>query len=92
MASSVNSKTVNTHLDEGAVAVDKIFSNGRVFGIQVNAVAGNLSPPTCVVVPVELAEVMPVIMGVVVLVVGILHLLQTVVILLSRRQIGVVGR
>ena len=92
MASGVNSKTVNTHLDEGAVAVDQIFGNGRVFGIQVNAVARNLSPPPCVVVPVELAEVVPVIVRVVVLVVGVLHLFQTVVILLARRQIGVVGR
>ena len=83
MAARVDAETIHAHLDECAVAVDEVLGNGGIFGVQVNAVAGNLGPPPCVVVPVELPEVVPVVVVIVVLVVGILHLLQAVVILLT---------
>ena len=92
MAARIDAETVNAHLDERAIAVDEVFCHSGILGIQINAVTGNLRPPARVVVPIELAEVVPTVVIVVVLVVGILHLLQARVILLARRQTVVVGR
>ena len=57
MAAGIDAKTVNTHLDELAIALTQIAVRGGVLGIQVHTVAGYLGIPPCVVVPVEVAEV-----------------------------------
>ena len=92
MATGVDTESVNTHLDERAVAIDQVIGNSGVFSVQVHAVTSDLCPPSCVVVPVELTEVVPVVVVVVVLVVGVFHLLQPRVILLARGQARVIGR
>ena len=83
VAAGVDTESVNTHLDEVCVAVDKIVGSPRVLGVQVHAVAGNLCPPAGVVVPVELSEVVPEVVDVVVFIVGVLHLAKTSAVLFT---------
>ena len=90
VATGVDAETVNTHLDERAVAVDEILIGLGVLGVQVHAVASNLCPPAVRLVPVEVAVVVPQVVRVVVHAVGVLHLGQAVGILLFTRQIQVV--
>ena len=54
MARCVDTETVNTHLDELAIALYEILCHGVVLGVKVYAVACNLSPPTVRLVPVPL--------------------------------------
>ena len=88
--SCIDTETINTHPDECAVAVNQVLGNSGILGIQIHTVSSNLSPPPRVVVPVELPEVVPIVVCVVVLVVGVFHLFQAVVILLARGQASVV--
>jgi len=83
VAAGVDTESVNTHLDEVCVAVDKIVGSLWVLGVQVHAVAGNLCPPAGVVVPVELSEVVPEVVDVVVFIVGVLHLAKTSAVLFT---------
>ena len=83
MSAGVDAETVDTQVDESLVALDNVVAHGGVLGVQVYAVAGNLCPPAGVVVPVELSEVMPKVVDVVVFVVGILHLAQTSAVLFT---------
>ena len=52
-ARGVDAETVDAHFDELAVTFYKIVYNGLVFGVKVNAVACNLSPPAAGFVPVH---------------------------------------
>ena len=92
MSAGVDAESVNAHLDERAVAVDQILGHSRVLGVQVNTVTCDLCPPARVVIPVKLPEVVPIVVSVVILIIGVLHHLQSHVILLARGQAAVVGR
>ncbi len=77
MARGVDAETVDAHFDELAVTFYKIVYNGLVFGVKVNAVACNLSPPAAGFVPVPcISHVVPVVLVVVVLAVGVLHVFE----------------
>ena len=83
MAGGVDAEAVDSHLDELAVALHNVVGDGRVLGVQVHAVAGNLSPPAVGQVPVPVCRhVVPVVLAVVVLSVGVLQVLEARVILL----------
>ena len=86
----VDAESVDTHLDKRAVAVDEILVGFGILGVQVHAVAGNLCPPAVGFVPVEVAVVVPQVVCVVVHAVGVLHLGEAVLVLLSRGQVHVV--
>ena len=73
VSAGVDTESVHTHFNKCAVAIDEVFGSGRVFGVEVHAVAGDLCIPAGVVVPVETAIVVPIVVGVVVFVIGILH-------------------
>ena len=91
MSGSVDTEAVDAELDKIAVAFHEIVVNSGVLGIQVHAVTGNLCPPAVRLVPVELSIVVPVVLGVVVLIVGVLHHRQATLILACGLETVVVG-
>ena len=90
VAAGVDAEAVHTHLDERAVAVNEVFDRLGILGVEVHAVAGNLRPPAVGLVPVEVAVVVPQVVGVVVHAVGILHFSKAVGILFAAGQTQVV--
>jgi len=74
VAAGVDAETIDAHLDESAVLFAQILIGSGIFGVQIDAIAGNLGPPAGVVVPVELAEMVPQIVGIVIDAVGVFHL------------------
>ena len=97
MSAGVDTKTVHTHVDKRGVALYQVLIDGRILRIEVHAVAGDLEEPAVGLVPVAMREMMPVVMGVVVLflpvlVLGILHLRQSRRILFAGLQLQVVIR
>ena len=91
MSGSVDTEAVDAELDEVAVAFHEIVRDSGVLGIQIHAVTGNLCPPAVRLVPVELSIVVPVVLGVVVLIVGVLHHRQATLILVCGLETVVVG-
>ena len=81
MSGGVNTEAVHTHLDKLAVAAHEVVGYVLILRVQVHAVAGYLRPPAGIVVPVERAEVVPIVIHVVILSVGVLHLRQASLIL-----------
>jgi len=77
----IDTETIYTHLDKAAIAVDKIICHCIVLGIEVYTVACNLSPPTGRIIPIEVTEMVPVIVNIMIHTIGILHLRQTTLIL-----------
>ena len=86
MATGINAEAIDTHIDKLRVAVDQVVGHMRVLRIQVYAVSGNLRPPACLVVPIEVAEMVIQVMAVVVLAVCVLHHGQTLLVLTARRE------
>ena len=82
VAGGVDTEAVNTHFDEFAVALHEVVDNSGVLGVEVDAVAGNLTPPARGIVPVPcVGHVVPVVFVVVVLSVGVLEVFETFAIL-----------
>ena len=94
VATSVDAETIDAHSDELAITTHEIVGYGRIFGIEVDAVACNLSVPARVVVPIPfVADVVPIVVSVVVLSVGILHFGKAFgVLLVARKVVVVVGK
>ena len=91
MSARVNTESIHTHLDKLAIALYKVVGYIRVLGVEVHAVACNLSVPTRIVVPVPLVtNMVPIVVGVVVLAIGVLHFCQTLGILLATRKLEIV--
>ena len=90
MAAGINPEAINTHLDEFAVAVDKITVGLGILGVEVHTVTGNLCPPAVGLVPVEIAVVVPQVVGVVVYTVGVLHLGEAVAVLSAATHAAIV--
>ena len=91
MTTSVDAETIDTHFDKFAVAFYEVVAYIGVLGVEVYAVACNLTIPARVVVPVPfVGYVVPVVVYVVVLTVGILHFGKAFGILLVARKIVVV--
>ena len=91
MTGSIDTESIHTHLDETAVALYEIICYVVVLGIQVNAVACNLSPPAVRKVPVEVTKMVPVVVNILVLTTNILQQAKTTLILLIRDTCKVVG-
>lgn len=56
MAGSIDTESVDAHFDELPVALYEVIYDGGVFGVKVDAVAGDLTPPTGRFVPVPLVS------------------------------------
>ena len=87
----IDTETIYAHLDKAAIAVDKIICHCIVLGIEVYTVACNLSPPTGRIIPIEVTEMVPVIVNIMIHTIGILHLRQTTLILETSCNIQVVA-
>ena len=46
VSGSIDTEAVDTHTDKLAIAIHEIVGHIRVFGVEVYAVAGDLSPPS----------------------------------------------
>ena len=67
MAGGIDTEAVYTHLDEFSIAFNQVFGYGGILGVQVYAVAGNLSPPAVGIVPVPACtHVVPVVVRILV--------------------------
>jgi hypothetical protein len=86
----INTETIDTHLDEIAIAVDKIFSHCIILSIEVHTVTCNLSPPAVWLIPVEVTEMVPVVVWIMILTIGILHQGKTPLILCRRQKTWIV--
>ena len=74
MAGGIDTETVDTHLDEIAILLNEILGHGRVLGVKVDAVAGDLTPPAVGIVPVPACTyVVPIVMVIFVSSVSILQ-------------------
>ena len=45
MTGRIDTESVDTHLDEAGVAIDEIIRHRRMLRVEIDTVAGNLSPP-----------------------------------------------
>ena len=84
MTGCIDTESIDTHLDETAVALYEIICYVVVFGVQIDAVACNLSPPAVRIIPVEVTKVVPVVVNILVLTTNILQQAKTTLILLIR--------
>ena len=91
MTGSIDTESIHTHLDETAVALYEIICYVVVLGVQIDAVACNLSPPAVRKVPVEVTKMVPVVVNILVLTTNILQQAKTTLILLIRDTCKVVG-
>ena len=91
MTGCIDTESIHTHLDEAAVALYEIICYVVVLGVQVHAVACNLSPPAVRKVPVKVTKVVPVVVNILVLATDILHQGKTTLILLISDTCKVVG-
>ena len=73
MSAGIDTEAVHSHFYKVGVAVNQIVVSRRIFRIEIHAVAGNLSPPACFVVPVEVSEMVPQVVHIMVLSVGVFH-------------------
>ena len=94
MTTSVDAETIDAHSDELTITTYEIVGYGRIFGVEVDTVASNLSVPARVVVPIPfVADVVPIVVSVVVLSVGILHFGKAFgILLVARKVVVVVGK
>ena len=92
MAGCIDTETIDTHLDELAIALYEILCHLVVLSVKVYTVASNLTHPTAGEVPVPVVGCMvPVVVYVVVLSICILHQSQTALVLLSTYNCEIVG-
>ena len=76
MSGGIDTEAVHTHLDKLAVAAHEVVGYVLILRVEVHAVAIYLRPPTGIVVPVERAEVVPIVVFIIVIAFGVLHLRQ----------------
>ena len=92
VTAGVDAEAVDAHGDELGVAVDDVVVDCGVLGVEVDAVAGDLTPPARGVVPAPVVtHVVPVVVAVVVDTVDIFHQRQAGAILLTGGEAEVVG-
>ena len=74
MACSVDTETVDTHLDEFAILLNEVLRHGGVLGVKVDTVTCDLPPPAVGKVPVPACTyVMPIVVVILVGAVGVLQ-------------------
>jgi len=91
MTGCIDTESIDTHLDETAVALYEIICYVVVLGVQIHAVACNLSPPAVRIIPVEVTKMVPVVVNILVLTTDVLQQAKTTLILLIRDTCKVVG-
>ena len=91
MTGCIDTESIDTHLDKAAIALHEIVCYVVVLGVQIDAVACNLSPPAIRIIPVEVTKVVPVVVNILVLTTSILHQAKTTLILLISDTCKVVG-
>ena len=89
MARSIDAETADAHLYELAVATHYVVGTIIVLSVEVNAVAGNLTPPAARFIPVPAGAVMVVI--IVGLILRILEIFPALFILFFAALVEIVG-
>ena len=91
MTGSIDTESIDTHLDKAAIALHEIICHIVVLGVQIHAVTCNLSPPAVRKVPVKVTKMVPVVVNILVLATYVLHQGKTTLILLISDTCKIVG-
>ena len=91
VSTRINTEAIHTHLNKLTITFHEVVRYSRVLSIQIHTVTRNLSVPTRIVIPVPLVgNMVPIVVGIIILALSILHVCKTRIVLLSTRKREVV--